>query len=77
MQYNWYSSKEHQNFAMNDLYLFFWGDFSIQFFDLRLKFKDEHLQTVNFRICHRESCKIKELKVGNNPNIIVIIVSQN
>lgn len=63
---------------MNSKYLFFQNSFSISYFKLEERFDEMSLQYLNFLACDHISmhgdCRIKQLLVGSNPELVVIVL---
>lgn len=60
---------------MNLNYIFFYDSKQIIFFNLDDEFTDSNIKRINLKIsADEDSCKIKEIRSGSNPDIIVIIL---
>ena len=59
---------------MNRKYLFLYNDFEIDFFHLDQPFTEENKQRINIRTQKTDNIRIKDLRIGADPEIIVIIL---
>lgn len=67
---------EFANFNMNKNYFFLYSSYEIFFFRLDKPFTDDNLLKVNMKMQSSGSVQIKDLRIGADPEIIVIILEE-
>jgi hypothetical protein len=73
-----YLHKDSQGdeFIMNSEVMFIFGEKSLKYFNLNKEFTKGNLQEIGFELDKDEAACIQNLRVTNNPNIVIIIIDQ-
>ena len=80
-EYNSYVATDHYDskFTMNSKYIFFQNSIGISYFNLKDRFCEENLKHIDFLACdhvvaENGESQIKEILVGSNPELVVIVL---
>jgi hypothetical protein len=65
---------DSSKFVMNDQYLFVWNTNEIKYHSLDERITDKHFKKMDFTFSSSNDSKVKQVVVGSNPSLCVIIL---